>query len=162
MVGVVEEEEKKEEEEADQGFLLLRALLALGDLHITPYVPFVFVCLVPCLGVACGLRVAWFDSGFMYMRQSSRQFWRRFPSPCAWLPKIGTSLLVVSCPTGTQKSSSYRVSGCQCPLHLCFSAFLAFLVASIMVSLRWRVTSRNSVDRARRSLLPRRWNCSWC
>ena len=104
MVGVVEEEEKKEEEEADQGFLLLPALLALGDLHIIPYVPFVFVCLVPCLGVACGLRVAWFNSSFMYMRQSSRQLWRRFPSPCAWLPKIGTSLLVVSCPTSTQKA----------------------------------------------------------
>ena len=56
--------------------LFLPALLALGDLDIILYVPFVFVCLVPCLGAACGLRNAWSYSSYMYMRQSSRQLWR--------------------------------------------------------------------------------------
>ena len=46
--------------------------LALGNLDIILYVLFVSVSVVPCLGVACGLRVAWFFNGYMYMRQSRR------------------------------------------------------------------------------------------
>ena len=62
--------------------LLARAAHTWRPGHYSPRAPF-SVCLVPSLGVACGLRVASFDSGYTYMRQSSWQLGRRLPSLCA-------------------------------------------------------------------------------
>ena len=42
-----------------------------------------------------------------------RQLWRRRPSSCACLPTMGTTALVVSRPTGTQKGCAFQVSGCR-------------------------------------------------
>ena len=42
-------------------------------------------------------RSSWTVQTVLFMRQSSRQLWRRPPSLCAWLPRIGTTTLVVSC-----------------------------------------------------------------
>ena len=165
VVGVVEEEEKiEEEEEAAQGFpppaLFLPALLAFGDLDIILFVPFVFVCLVPCLGVACGLRVAWSDSGSMYMSQ----FWRH-PSLCViaenWNDHTGVT------------SDTH-------PEELCFQAprmLVDFVLASPAKQcdprfpgvVKWRVSSRWSLpssvrvssDRAGRPLLLSAVDRSW-
>ena len=113
-----EEEEKKVEEldEASAQLLFVVSLLIPGCLRRGYWFsPHVIVRLAPAV---CEIsRPSW-------------QLWRRLPSLCAWLPNLE---LLYRCAAGTQKSSSFRVSGCQCfscPL-LCSSAFLALQVASM-------------------------------
>ena len=40
--------------------------------------------------------VDWSDSGNRYMRQSSRQLWKRLPSLCAWWPEIAPRRAVLT------------------------------------------------------------------
>ena len=115
-------DEEEEEEEAASSSYILSSWHAAGALVFT-----------------AGLRHARQALAVCKFSRPSRQLWRRLPSSGACLPTIGTTTLVVSRPTGTQKSCALQVSGCRwmsCLLHLCNSTFLAFQVVSIGVSPR--------------------------